>query len=330
MRDEEAAQLVSEILPGTSASDAALLAGALDCQVLAIIAACGMIKESNDAAIPEFCRDLRKHMATIFDGERDLPYPALTQIYRQTLMDLSRQNPQALRALELVTYLHESDALSAFVILALGSTLGIDLNDKLHVRTVGQRAVAALHNRYLINVDEQGLISMPRLGKTIISHLVHDRGPEICSHLRAGILHLVALSRDEWPQLPLKDFLDRHRGTLLHLMNTHIDPKKSGRPLDYLYVYAQGVGDLLREIGEPPWRVMLVMIQTSEDSFSLLLQVLPERLSQVKHPKITLEWNTTMQHRIEYEIPNWETRKAMQILFLSQSDELSPIGTEWP
>jgi NACHT N-terminal Helical domain 7 len=328
MSDEEAARLVSEILPGTSAPDASMLAAALDCQVLAIIAACGMIKESKGAPIPEFCRDLRKHMAAVFDGERDQSYPALTQIYRQTLIDLSQETPQALRALELVAYLHETDALSAFVVLALGSTLGIDLNDKLHLRTVGRRAVTALYNRYLINVDKQGLISMPYLAKTIISHLLHDRGPEICRNLRVGILHLVTFSRDEWPQLPLKDFLDRHRGTLLHLMNTYIDPKKSGRPEDYLYVYAQGLADLLRAIGEPPWRVMLVMIETSQDSFSLLFKVLPEGLSQVKRPKISLEWRDMTSHRIEYEIPGWETRKAMQALFLSQSNEIVPVDAE--
>lgn len=119
---------------------------------------------------------------------------------------------------------------------------------------------------------------MPRLAKTIIAHLMHDRGPEICEHLRAGILYLVSRSRAEWADMPLKDFLGQHGLSLIHLMNTHIDPKKSGEPLDYLYVYAQGVADLLQAIGEPSWRVMLVMIQAS-DSFSLLAQVLPEKLN---------------------------------------------------
>jgi hypothetical protein len=199
-------------------------------------------------------------------------------------------DPQACRLLELASFLYETDAFSAFLVFALGSVLGISSRNQAHLKMIAGRAAKTLRDRYLIEVDDRGCITMPRLAKTIITHLLHDRGQDICRHVRQGILQIVRLSKQDWLDTPLGQFLDRHQSTLLHLMNTHIDPLETADPFGYMTVYAQGVADLLREIGEPVRRVMLIAIQTSEDSFSMLLQVLPRKLEEVTDPAVSLSW----------------------------------------
>lgn len=328
MRSEEAVELVTRLLPASDEHDAALLAEVLDNQVLPIKTACGMMRASPEPSISGFCHQLKQNIAVIFDGEQDAQQfgqdPALTQMYRKTLTDLGHENPQALRALELTAFLHESSALSAFIVLALGSALGIDPENKIHLRAVAQRAISALCDRYLIEIDEQGLISMPAVAKMIIADLLHDRGNEICSHLRKGILSLVALSRREWPDMPLDSFLQQHRLTLLHLMNTYIDPKKSGELPEYLYMYGQALGALLREIGFPQWRVAILAFGTSPDSFSIGIQILPEALEKVARPVVEVTWNDPEPHRFQFELNDWEARKAMQVFLIDRSAEPLP------
>jgi hypothetical protein len=323
MEPEEAVELVRTLMPTAPEQDASKLAQQLDHQVLAIIAACGMIRHSVDGSIPEFCRNLTRNMAAVFDGELHAPgskdQPALTQIYRKTLADLERGNPQALAALELTAYLAEGTAPSSFIVLGLAGALGIDPADKAHLRTIAQRAINALRERYLVSVDERSALSVPDLTRTIISHLAHDRGRKICEHLRKGLLMLVSLSRDAKPDMPLMDFVRLHATTLFHLTHTYIDPKKSGHFVDYLYFYAAALNELLKAIGVPAWRIAIIVFETSLESYSLTLMELPEKMAEVARPAITIGWSDPEPHRLEWEILNWETRKAMQLILVDRS-----------
>jgi len=324
MEPDEAAELARTLLPAATQQDAQELTRLLGHQVLPVIAACGMIRHSAGGSVPEFCRNLSRNMAAVFDGELPSPgsrdQPALTQIYRNTLLDLERENPQALAALELAAYLGEETAPSAFIVFALASRLGIDPADSVHRSTIAQRAANALRDRYLVSIDERGVLSVPDVTRRIIRDLVHDRGSQISAHLRRGLLAFVSQTREVLPDKPLMDFLRLHTTTLFHLTHTHIDPKKEpGRLVDYVYCYAAALTGLLEAIGIPAWRVAIIVFETSLESYSVALMDLPEKMATVARPRLTISWDDPEPHHLEYEMRDWENRKAMQVIVVDRS-----------
>ena len=328
MEPDEAVELIRALIPTAPEQDASELARLLDHQVLAITAACGMIRQSADGSIPGFCRNLTLNMAAVFDGELSPPsrrdQPALTQIYRETLADLQREDPQALVALELAAFLAEDTAPSAFVVLGLASALGIDPDDKAHLAAIAQRAVNALRNRYLVSVDDHSALSVPTVARRIISHLVHDRGSEIRGHLRNGLLTAISFSRENAPDMPLMDFVRMHTATLFNLTHTYIDPKKKNRYfMGYVYFYAGALTELLKAIRVPAWRVAIIVFESSLQSYSVTLMELPEKMAHVARPALTISWNDPERHHLEREIKNWETRKVMQVILVDRSGAAS-------
>jgi hypothetical protein len=323
MEPAEAVELVRTLLPAAGEADAAELARLLGHQVLAVTAACGMIAQNADRSIPEFCRNLTRNMAEVLDGELVLPgtagQPALTQIYRQTLADLERENPQALTALELAAYLAEDTVPSWLIVLALASALGIDPGDSAHLKIIAQRAVGALRDRYLVSVDERRDLSVPSLTRTIISHLVHHRGREICAHLRNGLLTSVILTRKAAPDLPLMGLLRAHSSTLFLLLHTYIDPKKTGDLPAFVALYARAVAELLAAIEVPAWRIAVIVFEKTSENYSVTLMELPEKLAEIARPALTIDWNDPEPHRLEHLLPNWATRKAMQVVVVDRS-----------
>jgi hypothetical protein len=323
MEPEEAVELVQALIPTAPEQDASMLGRLLDHQVLAIIAACGMIRHSEDGSISEFCRNLSRNMAAVFDGELGSPgsgeQPALTQIYRKTLADLERENPQALAALELIAYLAEGTVPSSFIVLSLASSLGIDPGDKGPLKAIAQRAINALQDRYLVSVDERSVLTVPDLTRTIISDLVHERGSKICEHLRKGLLSVISLSRGTMQDVPLMDFVRLHSLTLFQLTHTYIDPKKSGNFAGFVYFYAGAITELLKAIGVPAWRIAIIVFESAFEQYSVSLMELPEKMANVERPALVIGWSDPEPHRLEREILNWRARKAMQLVVVDRS-----------
>jgi hypothetical protein len=317
---DEAVELIKQIVPTVLDDDAAHLAHALSFHVLAIVTACGLINQSGQQDTAAFCQGLQREIAEVFDGERDSPLPALTQLYRKTLADLAAANPQALKALELVAYLHNAEAPPAFIVFGLAEALGLDHTNTVLQKAVALRALRALDDRYLISIDEHGYLCMPQLTRTLLAHLIHDHGREVCENLRAGVLKLVALTRAELSSARLQSFIALHSLTLLHLANTYIDPKKQGQLIEYVYIYGQAMHDFLKAINEEPWRVMLVAFEQPEGQWSLMLKVLPVEMKDVKNPRIELGWRDSEPHNFSHTIEHWESRKAMQIVVVERSE----------
>lgn len=318
----EAIELVGRLVPETPETDAAALAEELGHHVLAITVACGMVKHDDQITVATFCKGIERNAAVLFDGETD-EYPALTQLYRRVLADLAETDPQALRALEMLVFLHGGSYIpSAFIVLSLGDAFGLTSANNSHLRAITRRTLSALKDRYLVNVHEKTYLTIPKLTQAIISQLVCDRGQELREHIRAGILEFISITRAELSDIPLKEFLDRHSLTMVHLATTYIDPQKMNGPVQYLQNFQEAISACMLAIGEDSWRTAVVFFQTSESSFTLTAWPLPRETDNIANMEFFISWNDPAPHRKKWIAKGWNKRKVGLTFVVDRSGAL--------
>ncbi len=86
----------------------------------------------------------------------------------------------------------------------------------------------------------------------------------------------------------------------------------------------------------PAWRVAIIVFETSLESYSVTLMEVPEEMAHIAMPALVIGWNDPEPHRLEREIEDWETRKAMQLIVVDISgvhpatSSRIPARSEWP
>jgi hypothetical protein len=318
LEEQEAVELIQKTLPGTSNEDAALLAEDLGCHVLALVVACGMIVTHGRGEVAGFRHGLRQNLPFLLDTSTE-EYPALTSLYRQVLEELAQNEPVAFAALELVMFLDYRQIPSAYVVYGIGQRLGLRSPSEAHARSLAGAGLLTLRNRYLITVEE-GFVTLPSLGRTIMRDLCNDRGAAICADTRAGILAVCGLVRADRAEQPLMDFVQAHMPLFHHVHSTFVNPRGSGGPRSHLLLHSQALEAFLIAIGEEPWRIGLLTRQTASDRFETSMFEVPEWADGETDLHLPVRAGSV---QLELVARGWAKRKRMLRLLLGLGDAIT-------
>lgn len=316
----ESAALLSLVLPNITPADAASLTNDLGHHPLALLVAAALIAE-DQADISEFRRDLGRTIAGLFDTADG--FPSLTGLYRTAI---DRLSPDAREVLELLVYLDPSPIPTAFVVQAIANHRGLQDANVAHVRMLARSALRTLMDHYLIRIDNDQVTVPAALTRTLVVDSTHDRGAHTAERSRTSVLALVRLLREDRPDIPLLDFVHMCGPLVTHIRATLLDPWKSGGSFaEHLYYVGQALHHFLIAAGEPPWRLVVAALQTSESSYSTLLVPIPEEADDVRDLRLRFQVFNPDSVEFELTVRDWRDHKRMQILVISQTLEISEI-----
>jgi len=271
LSDSEGIELVSKLLPNATKADAFKLVHILGGNALAIVAACGFLKDDPGLTIDKLCVKLPETAALLFDGVTVGNYPALTAIYRETIIRIRDVDPQAYSLLRLVVFLADSpifiNLLAECFKVALADS---DLNTE-HLGVVWRRGLGYLKRHYLVSIENSN-IGMHQLTRAIMGHLLAEHKLIVSTHLYDGILQgcrelfRQISAKDEEP-LNLFGVVNAETGE--HLMKVLATIRSvSSSSLSFVQLWPEVVAQLLSTIGYDPFDFLVVILPTGESDYS--------------------------------------------------------------
>lgn len=315
---DEATELVTSVLPETTPADAAALASDLGHHVHAILVAAGMIA-TDGLTVPEFRQGLPRTIADLLDLEGE--QPAVTGLYRRIYERLAAD---ARTVLEMLVYLAPDPLPTALAVRTLAQQRRRRGISEAHLRTFTRAALVSLRDHFLIRITDD-MITVPHLVRSLVIGLTHSRGHRIAAQARAGVLDIVKLIRADHPDLPALDFVRLVHPLVTHVRASLIDPWKTGSLVEHIYWYGQALGRVLDAAGEPPWRLLVLALETSEASFSIVLTPLPHKADDVDTLKVTIGFADPEPIEIQRTVQDWSNRKRMQLLVITRTMELTDL-----